>query len=656
MATRAHTNLEESISDVEIKRIVKKPSTKTVAAKKTVSKPLKPKSEDSIADPPSAPVKRVRASSAVPDAHQTQDTAKAPRNRAKKDAKTPTVTKAASGVLETSKATKKTSKTPKNLDASLDAKVSAQKTSQATAPAPAKRTRKSTKVVRNELLDAQQSDLALDEAKTTAKSALEVSKIVTDELMDAQQSSLGMDDANGLSTFPKFYITRKQRDKRFRKANSLVHHHPQQVMTPVQQKLTNILLRHAQHNEPVGELTWEIPAAEVLKILDSRSRNYANFEKIIEQMMSIKMKWDALETKGLSKNWAVVFPRTKYLAGMVTYRIEKDVAEQLSNLDSYTSLDIDEEMALTKSCSIPIFENASRYLNLGYSRWFQWEKLRDMVLSSEKLPVNAQTWSLFNEKYLSPAVKDVNSKTRLLVQVETQRSGKFVKYVRLLVQKPTSRLNNSARNAALADRGPLIDSMNLMGIAQAAINRVLRDYTEEDIKGAIAHVKWRRSATNMRPIFRTDKYFLETLKNGWYRDSPVANGIGVSGELFPEPGQVNPMNEPSDGTPSRQMNGVEKSTTDVGMEKMIQAVKAQRIIDAKTILGELTAREIEDLYAEYNDTLMTDALRIKRGRNKAGVLAAFQYWYAVKIYGADVSAEEIVKFMARKVGSTSNPL
>ncbi|KGG87661.1 hypothetical protein P245_19610 [Comamonas thiooxydans] len=457
----------------------------------------------------------------------------------------------------------------------------------------------------------------------------------------------------------KFFVERKKLNKNFRKANSLVHHQPKQVMTPLQQKLTNILLRNAQNSEPIRELTWEIPVLDVLRHLKVESRNYEYIEKVILQMMNIKVKWDVLETKGTSKNYSVVFPYTKFLNGVITYEIQKDAAALLSNLESYTSLDMDEEMGLSKSCSIPIYENASRYLNIGHSRWFPWQQLRDMVLSSTDVPKNAQTWGAFNERYLGPAVKDVNSKTRLMVQIETEKVGRFVRSARLIVQRAKSSLNDSALNGTSATKGILVDSMRLLEVPDKTIGRILRDYDEEQIKLAIAHTKWRRSATHLKPLHKSAKYFTDTLKNRWYDDSPVGRGIGLSGELFPDPNQTSqdlaPTEAPATVTAAKR-NSASKSEKDLGMEKMIQAVKAQRLIDIKLILGELNDKQTLALYADYNATLQTEAMHIKKGRNKAGVLSSFHHWYAVKTYGETISPEEILEYMARKIGASSKPL
>lgn len=459
-------------------------------------------------------------------------------------------------------------------------------------------------------------------------------------------------------TITKFFVERKKLNRKFRKANSLVHHHPKKMMTPLQQKLTNILLRNAQNTEPTRELTWDIQVIDVLRVLKVESRNYDYIEKVILQMMNIKVKWDVLESKGISKNYSVVFPYTKYLNGVITYEIHEKAAALLTNLESYTSLDMDEEMGLSKSCSIPIYENASRYLGIGHSRWFRWEELRDMVLSSTEVPKNAQTWGSFNERYLAPAIKDVNAKTRLIVQLETQKDGRFVRYVRLITQKTKSIMNDSALHANSATKGILVDSMRLLDVPDRTISRLLRDYDEEQLKLAIAHTKWRRTATHLRPLVRTAKYFSETLKNRWYEDSPSVSGIGLSGELFP-PENNAPDEAENHAQPTNQVvkkKASAKSDKDVGMEKMIQAVRAQRLMNVKIILAELSPAELKSVYAEYNERILTESLHIKVGRNKAGVLASFHGWYANKTYGAEVTSEEIVEHMARMIGSSSKPL
>ena len=92
------------------------------------------------------------------------------------------------------------------------------------------------------------------------------------------------------------------------------------------------------------------------------------------------------------------------------------------------------------------------------------------------------------------------------------------------------------------------------------------------------------------------------------------------------------------------------------MEKMIQAVKNQRLMNVKLILGELSDVELRSAYAEYNSRILTESMHIKPGRNKAGVMASFHGWYANKTYGQTVSNEEILEHMARMIGSSSKPL
>ena len=54
-------------------------------------------------------------------------------------------------------------------------------------------------------------------------------------------------DETELDVFPKLFLQpKKKRGRHFHKPNSLIHNHPQQVMTPNQQKISNIFLRHVQ--------------------------------------------------------------------------------------------------------------------------------------------------------------------------------------------------------------------------------------------------------------------------------------------------------------------------------------------------------------------------------------------------------------------------
>lgn len=452
-----------------------------------------------------------------------------------------------------------------------------------------------------------------------------------------------------------FFIQRKNQGSNFKKPNPMVHNKPHAVMTVMQQKLTNIMLRHAQQMPQVEEATWKISVEEMLRLLNITTRNYEHIEKTIDELMSIKVRLDVFEEKGLAKHFAVVFPYAKLYAGEITFKIESKAILLLGDSPSYTNLDLLELSALSKVCSVPLFEFCSRYLGIGATRRIPWEDLRDMLVASKNIPNKAQQWSSFKERYLDPAIKDINASTKLYIQVETERYKTKVTNLRFLVSRQKLALEMSAAQSTSQAKQHLVEAMQAFGVLDKAIYKLLSTYSEEQIDGALRHTKWRVTESNLRKLAYPGRYFTNSLKKGYYQEFLDSRATPLTGELFPvadgkhptpaKVGQEQPApakaKAKTRATKPEGTNGVNK-----GRAKINAAVEKQRILDVKAILGELDKPGLQEIYDDYNGTLSTEASRIKIGRNRAGVLPSFHAWYAKKLWG-EVTDAEIVKIMER---------
>lgn len=478
---------------------------------------------------------------------------------------------------------------------------------------------------------------------------------LTELSVDDTQDSPALVDPQG-KPIATFFIQRKNQGSNFKKPNPMVHNKPHAVMTVMQQKLTNIMLRHAQQNQPVEPATWTIGVDEMLRLLNVTTRNYNHIEKTIDELMSIKVRLDVFEEKGMAKHFAVVFPYAKLYAGEITFKIESKAVLLLGDSPSYTNLDLLELSALSKVCSVPLFEFCSRYLGLGATRRIPWEDLRDMLVASKNIPNKAQQWSTFKERYLDPAIKDINASTKLYIQMETERYKTKVTNLRFLVSRQQLELEMSAAQSSPQAKKHLVDAMQGFGLLDKAIYKLLSTFSEEQIDGALRHTKWRVTESNLRKLAYPGRYFTNSLKKGYYQEFLDSKSTPLTGELFPvvdgkhptpaqaaqgqTAGQIKAKTK-TRATKSDGTNGINK-----GRAKINAAVEKQRILDVKAILGELDKPALQDIYDEYNGTLTTDASKIKVGRNRAGVLPSFQAWYAKKLWG-EVTDAEIVKIMER---------
>lgn len=437
-----------------------------------------------------------------------------------------------------------------------------------------------------------------------------------------------------VAPMPRIYVQRPTRRKsNFKKPNALIHNKPQNVLTVTQQKILNILLFNTQQSTPVEENTWVLPISQLLYYLDVNTRNTDHIEKMIQDMSSIKVRWDALEEEGIAKYYRVVFPSAKFYAGEVRYTVDIQATTLLQEKVRFTNLNIFELARLSRACSVGLFEMASRYAGIGMSRWFDWPDFRDMILAADHIPVKAQTWMGFNERYLTPAVTDVNSTTPLFVKVETERYRGAVKRVRILVERQQKAL--AAPTLSSESLSELRMAMTGLGLLDKDITRIFAGYEEADIRAALLHTNWRLKNPGMSRLAAPGRFFKKSLEKGFFRD------YAGSDDLFS-----------AVTTPVASMKRSDEDSSDIGRKKLIEAVQKERLSRIKLILEEMNEAELERVYAEFNEGRLPANQISRKGRNRAGVLPSFQDWYIRKLWG-EITDSEIVETMGRILGAQS---
>lgn len=417
---------------------------------------------------------------------------------------------------------------------------------------------------------------------------------------------------------PVFVISKSRRSRHFKKPAPLVHNKPQHAMTVGQHKLTNIFLRHATLEPQNDEGMWSIPKAEVLKLLGTNSRNNKYVEKILLAMLSIKVRWNVLEDGEVKQNYAVVFPFAQLSSATIKYKIEAQTVKFLAGTYPYANIDLEEQRELSKACSVPLYELASRYKNLGASRWFNWQELRDMLVSAENIPESAKKWSTFNERYLQPALKDVNARTQLFLTLETIVEGTAVQRARFIIDRQKNVLDESALSLPAPAKATLYMTLAKLGITERVASNLMKKYSEDEIKSGVEYTESRLNASHLKPLESPGRYLQNALKNGFHKRASDAVA-----DLF------------ADG--SRKQN---TNPQDVGSNLANSLVQKHRIMQVKTILAELDEAGIKALHDQYNAGISTPGLRIKLGRNKAGVLEAFQSWYAKQLWNEITDADK----------------
>lgn len=473
-------------------------------------------------------------------------------------------------------------------------------------------------------------------------------------LVDLPPAVLTEMEQDGIGAFPRYFISKK-RKRRFNKPNSLVHNRPHSVLTVTQQKILNILYYHAQQHINSGDSSeyWTIRFKDILEQLNVETRNWTHLNEVIDAMQSIRVKFDALEETGVAQHYIVVFPHIKLLNGLITFQIHNVVLKILASSKTYTRFIMEDTLPLTRACSIPLYEFCARYAKLRATRWIHWKLLRSMILAANDIPKNAETWTKFNKFYLAPAIDDINAQTNLSITLEKQTSGSSVEAVRLIVYRNESALeNSSAMSSTVSNKQAIVDSMAAFGIKKTEIQTFLSEYSSEDLSSALVFTKARMERKNLEPLKFPGRFFKTALKEQFYK----ADAVGVTKPLFEDRNNVPQIQVASNeltpvGTAATPSRTVGQTSSDSGRAKLVAAVQTQRLIQVKSILGEMSQGQMLELYEIYNSQIETKALMIHDvKKNKPGVMQSFHSWYTKHLWG-EITDAEIIETMGKMLSA-----
>ena len=449
--------------------------------------------------------------------------------------------------------------------------------------------------------------------------------------------------------FPK-YVLAKKLPRQYKKANSLIHNKPHSVLSATQRKIINVLTLNAQVNMSLSETHgyWKLRIKDLKQELDSNSNNQAHLEKIINEITSIRVIYNALETEGVSKNFTIVFPHVKILNGEIIYQIHHEVLQLIANSKSYTQLLNSEVRPLKKTCSIPLFEYGSRYLRLGYSPWKSWEDLRNEILSTTVIPKNAETWTKFNKFYIAPALEEINTLTPLSIELEKNTKGNAVQSVRVKVFRAASPLNTPPAKQDKTAEQDLIKQLLDVGFTERSAKKLFSadsGFTPQEIEAALIHTKWRMENTKLEKLEVPARFLRRSLNDALYVSYIERGIIQVPYSVLEKLNKATNRNSNQTAGSSGATSDGQK-TVKRGKEKLIKLVMTKRLADVKAIVNEMPKSELYEIFDKYNEQVSIKALVMKHeSKNRVSNLSLFYTWYSNYLWG-EVDDQAIVAHLA----------
>ena len=315
---------------------------------------------------------------------------------------------------------------------------------------------------------------------------------------------------------PLFFYQKKKPDY-LKKSNVLIHAKTEDCLSPNQHKAMNKLFHFALNNEHCAthgtDRVWQIPTKEVLSVMGTDSTNTIYLRKTFEEMSNIKMYSRWFGKRGEGNAFINIFNMVVMYDGFITYKIDSGVLEILQGSGASTNLNLLEQVDLKRRCSNPLYEIACRYLMIGESKWFSFPELRSNLLAHVHVPKNAQTWGMFNERYLQPAIEEINnSKTKKCsISLDFKRIGRTVDKIKILIKRregselEVGDIKNTDEDIKAA--------MTELGLGPAAMRNLMKIYINDQILKAVEKTKSRLNDTSRKPIKSASVFLKLALKN-----------------------------------------------------------------------------------------------------------------------------------------------
>lgn len=198
----------------------------------------------------------------------------------------------------------------------------------------------------------------------------------------------------------------------------------------LQRKSWNVLLFHA-FNDLKSKETHEITLDKLSDKAGYDSKDLSYFKKIISGLVSSTVEWDFLKKDGKYK-WGIssLLSSVCIEDGTISYSYSPFLREQLSNPSIYAKLDLEIQSRFSSKYALTLWEMCCDYKKVDSTGWIELEKFK-IILGSTSKAYNS--FPLFNQHVLKPAILEVNEKSELHVTAEFERFKRRVAKVRLLI-------------------------------------------------------------------------------------------------------------------------------------------------------------------------------------------------------------------------------
>ncbi|MGX9960628.1 replication initiation protein [Xanthomonas euvesicatoria] len=311
-------------------------------------------------------------------------------------------------------------------------------------------------------------------------------------------------------------------------------------ITAIQRKVYNVLLEHAYDELPRADVKMhKIPIQDLMAVIGFDSKNTGHLKSAIKALMAQTIEWNIIEERG-SEVWeaSTAIASVRFKDGICQYEFSQILRERLHQPERYAKLDLVEMRPLSTATAIALYENCTRYANVGRTPFMPMETWRRLLGTTAS---TYEEFKRFNEKQLQPAISQLHRHTRLKLTPQFRRDGRKVTEMQMLIESDFPKSRALQTPAATGE----LDPVDSNGVSDAyehdstAISRrlmsefCLTQAQAEQVIGQHGEERSQRIADYVAGRFNEGKiqsgkiagYFLST--SARFEDAPKVSSLEV---------------------------------------------------------------------------------------------------------------------------------
>lgn len=411
--------------------------------------------------------------------------------------------------------------------------------------------------------------------------------------------------------------------------------HCTNLLTITQRKISNVFLYNAYHHLMDCDF-FEIRVKDLCGMIGYTSRNYKALVDALRGLTTTAVEWGVLTTTKNLKDisWGscpiLASIEIKKGTGICTYEYSRKMKELLYNPDMFGLIDLKKQALFKSTYGLALYETCCRFKDIPNTKWISIIELRKLMgVSEDKYP----RYFDFKKRILNVAIKEVNTNSGFVIDLEERKTKRIVTHVRILISHPQEGVLIKKDEVDQNENPAVINELiNVFGVNEQVAIRLFNDYGADYINEKISIVKANISSNPSKKVTNLAGLIVSAISNN-YEKSKTSKEItdeARNKKLAQEADQMRAQKEQED------------------LNKKYQLYKSSLVSE---YLISVQDDELDELYEEFhqyckkhNQILALKSLSKDNDLDKPMVKAAFnQFIINEKMQGRVMSRDEFVR-------------